>query len=177
MRKQKRKKEFNLPTHPKDWEIATQNFLKSIKIQPNGCWIWTKYLNSKGYGGSHVFGKRDYAHRISWILFNRRLIPDGLMVLHKCKIPNPACVNPSHLQTGTAKENTADMMAQGRNAYVIPIKYGTEHPQARLTEDQVREIRSRNKSGESKTSIGLSLNVSRKTIAKIIKGETWGWLK
>ena len=38
--------------------------------------------------------------------------PEGLRMLHSCN--NPACIAPSHLRWGTAKENTQDMIRAGR---------------------------------------------------------------
>jgi hypothetical protein len=80
-----------------------------------GCWVWTGSRIPKGYGKIQL-GRRGtsprFAHRISWEL-HFGPIPQGLWVLHKCD--NPSCVKPSHLFLGTAKDNTSDMMAKGRN--------------------------------------------------------------
>jgi hypothetical protein len=51
------------------------------------------------------------AHVVSYEIHNGR-VPAGLRVLHRCDVG--MCVNPSHLFIGTAKDNTADMIAKGR---------------------------------------------------------------
>jgi hypothetical protein len=51
------------------------------------------------------------AHRAAWILANGP-VPEGLIVRHKCD--NPLCVNVGHLELGTFKDNTNDMISRGR---------------------------------------------------------------
>lgn len=74
------------------------------------CWFWTGYKEKSGHGkfrltSSVVIG----AHRISWILFNKKMPTN--MVLHKCNMPN--CVNPKHLYDGTQAQNTRDSVKDG----------------------------------------------------------------
>lgn len=77
----------------------------SAKFVANGyndCWIWTGAVESQGYGRFCLHGKTIYAHRASFILHNS-VIPDGMQIDHLCR--NRRCVNPSHLEIVTQKEN------------------------------------------------------------------------
>lgn len=76
-----------------------------------GCWLWVKCKLSFGYGQLRVSGSRILAHRYAYTLYIGP-IPEGMLILHKCDVPN--CVNPEHLFLGTTQDNTADMMVKNR---------------------------------------------------------------
>lgn len=102
------------------------------------CWIWTAYLDEKGYGHIGTNGKGTIgAHVLSYkIAFGD--IPKGMFVCHNCPSgDNPACVNPSHLWLGTQKQNVQDAHKKGR----INRK-GTKNSSAKLTENDITYIRS-----------------------------------
>lgn len=86
-------------------------------LKTETCWLWTATLSNKGYGKIGVCNPRRVAsaHRVAWELTHGP-IPDGLWVLHKCDVR--ACVNPSHLFLGMAKDNTDDMNRKGRHPWV-----------------------------------------------------------
>lgn len=80
----------------------------------DACWEWQGRRNSGGYG--YVWRTTDdglftRAHRFAWYLTNG-VIPDGLVVRHKCD--NPSCCNPAHLETGTVADNNKDCKSRGR---------------------------------------------------------------
>lgn len=70
------------------------------------CWLWTNVLDSKGYGrwspSKHTIDEQ-MAHRRAYVLFIGP-IPDGLELDHLCRVRN--CVNPSHLEPVTHRENS-----------------------------------------------------------------------
>lgn len=135
------------------------------------CWIWTGYINKKGYGeinpGGRSSAKR--AHRVSYELHIGQ-IPNGLMVCHKCD--NRACVNPEHLFIGTAAINTRDMVLKGR----ANGPKGENNKSAKLTVEQVKEIRKRSELGESNKKLGKEYGVGADQISRIVNRKKWKWV-
>lgn len=88
-----------------------ERFLKKVELIPfHSCWEWTGGKIRNGYGhfrfGYKLDGKNDIrlAHRVSYEL-HVGPIPKGLVLDHLCK--NTSCVNPTHLQPVTQRENIA----------------------------------------------------------------------
>lgn len=133
------------------------------------CWEWTAAKDGHGYGVQRIGGKNILAPRVSWMI-HFGPIPDGLCVLHRCD--NPLCVNPAHLFLGTKLDNMRDMIGKGRARHDVTPR-GEAHPQARLTVDQVREIRRRVSAGESRKAVAVDLGVDKTTVAKIVSGRLW----
>ena len=81
-------------------------FDAKVSRQPDGCWLWTGYIGTHGYGmisTTKAAGRRpDVAHRISYELYVGP-IPDGLVIDHLCRVR--ACVNPAHLEAVTQQTN------------------------------------------------------------------------
>jgi hypothetical protein len=130
-------------------------------VKTNGCWIWIGAINSKGYG---VF-RKERAHRISYRLNVSEIKPSDV-VCHKCD--NPRCVNPNHLFVGTQADNVHDMDSKNRRK--TKTMHGIEHPKAKLTDDDIREIRS---SKLSRKELEIKFNVSKTLIARILRKEVW----
>lgn len=131
----------------------------------DGCWKWTARRDRKGYGCIKHNGNSTLAHRVSWELHNGP-IPAGLHVLHKCD--NPECTNPEHLFLGTNQENVDDKMRKGR----LRPSRGELNGKAKLTSDQVKEIR---EIGKTVTQVKLAqkYGVSQVNISEILLRRTW----
>ena len=137
---------------------------KTIKT-PGGCWIWNGSLDSDGYGLIKVNGHNRHANRIAYEL-KYGAIPEGQIILHSCDVP--VCVNPDHLKAGTYKDNMQDMYQKGRNRNVR----GEKHHRSKLTEKQVKEIRSI-QGRVNFSALGRLYGVSRTTITRILRGQSW----
>lgn len=135
---------------------------------PNGCLLWTRSL-CKGYGQMWVEGKRYYAHRLAWFAHTGELLEPATQILHDCD--NPPCCEPSHLFTGTPATNMADMRAKERHRHGVAA--GSANTNAKLTEDDVREIRRRKATGEIAKSIARDFAVRPNTVHRICRREAW----
>lgn len=90
-------------------------FFDKIQVAdvPGSCWVWSAAQDKDGYGIFQVNRKAIKAHRWSYEYF-RGKIPEGLMVRHLV-CDYPPCVNPRHLEVGTAKDNTQDSVRKNRH--------------------------------------------------------------
>lgn len=127
------------------------------------CWWWTAGVNETGYGRIQTKNGPSRAHRISYEL-HKGPIPQGMGVLHRCD--QPGCVNPDHLFLGTPADNAADREAKGRNR---PPR-GEGQRSAKLTENQVREIRAA--SGKQRD-IAKRFGVTQANVWAILARKTW----
>ncbi len=145
---------------------------KVNKAAPGECWPWTASRVRTGYGRLRVGSVRDgtrrtaLAHRVSWELANGH-VPFGLCVLHRCDFR--ACVNPAHLFLGNHQENTADMIAKGRRC----DQRGERHPAAKLTADDVIDIRTIYAFGATQTDIAYTYGVTCQSIWDIVHRINW----
>ena len=67
-----------------------------------GCWLWEKPITQNGYGVFLFNNKSHSAHRVSYEYW-KGTIPTDLEIDHLCR--NKSCVNPTHLEAVTHKEN------------------------------------------------------------------------
>ena len=134
----------------------------------NECWLWTgsKAGGKVKYGILQFNGVTTGAHRVSWMLHNGP-IPEGLDVCHTCD--NGLCCNPKHLWLGTHTDNMRDKNRKGRGNFA----FGERAHAAKLTEQDVLQIREWLKQGISQREIARRKGVTSVSICHINTGETW----
>lgn len=126
-----------------------------------GCVLWAGHRDAAGYG----IAGRAKAHRLAWIVANGP-IPDGLCICHHCD--NPPCINPAHLFLGTICDNNVDRMVKDRGTF------GERVHTARLTVDQVTEIRKRHAMGAvGPIMLAKEYGVAEATIFKLLSRRSW----
>lgn len=135
-------------------------------VTESGCWLWTSCLYPNDYGYLKCKDKSKLAHRISYEIYKGELKPEEI-VRHTCDVR--CCVNPNHLIAGTQKDNMQDMYTKGRR-----IQTGIHNHMAKLTEKEVREIRSKYKLGSvTLEQLGNEYNVNFRTISQIVNYKRW----
>ena len=137
---------------------------------PNGCLEWTGASLAAGHGhmsrGSQHAGYES-THRVAWML-EHGPIPDGLFVCHRCD--NPPCCDPAHLFLGTAADNSHDMWNKGRGPSATLIPKGAAHPDARLSDDEVAQMRNLYPEVKNYAEIGRRFGVSKQHARSVILG-------
>lgn len=145
---------------------------KVSKRDSASCWEWqgsrVKETKWRGWGYG-VYWHRSTrtthpAHRISWMIENGVKIPVGKCICHHCD--NPPCVNPSHLFLGDNDINATDRQRKQRQAR------GARHGRAKLTEQQVKDIRA-NVSRLSGLKLADLYGMSPSSIADIRHKRNW----
>lgn len=67
------------------------------------CWIWTRALNSAGYGHVGYRGRVYRVHRALYQVLTQVELSPKVQLDHMCR--NRACANPDHLDPVTNREN------------------------------------------------------------------------
>lgn len=134
------------------------------------CFEWNANRFESGYGRMKISGKTYRAHRVIYECAHGP-IPEDMVVMHTCD--NRACVRLDHLRLGTHLDNMADMVAKSRQSHNETRVYteGEKHHNAKLTNEQVEEVRERFEAGgTSQSRLAEEYGVSQALISKIVRG-------
>lgn len=125
------------------------------RVSATGCWVWLGLLDPQGYGyGPKVAGERR-AHRAAWAVINGP-IPPRSHIHHTCE--RKPCINPSHLE---CKTHSAHLRDHKRETI------------AKLTLEQVEEIRGRLAQGELQIPLAREYGVTGRVIWQICNDVKW----
>ena len=144
--------------------VSVTRFWRLVDVNgPSDCWPWQGDTR-KGYGVFQFRGELFGAHELalSFTTGERRLAQ--LDTCHSCD--NPVCVNPAHLRFDSRISNVRDMVERGRYA----------RPSARLTPEEVLEIRERRDAGAPQALLAEQYGVSPAAISAIVRGLRWAHL-
>jgi hypothetical protein len=156
---------------------AQQRFWRKVRRgQPHECWPWIGALTDKGYGYCYPYGAeggRYRAHRVGFFIVTG-VDPGEFGTTHSCD--NPPCCNPAHAIPSTQTMNLANMRAKGRE-YKFPIIVGENAPHAKLTDDEVSEMRrlAGTKAGGgywSERRLAAHFDIARSQVHRILAGES-----
>ena len=148
------------------------------------CWLWLARKDKDGYGRFYWNKKQRGAHRIAYMLSTGNYPPDDLVVCYKCD--NPSCVNPEHLFLGTVSDNIKDKVSKkrtacgnnnGKNTHPESRSFGIKNPNAKFTDEMIRQIREMYKKIKSHRKIAQHFGVVKSTISSILNGKTWTHIK
>lgn len=152
-------------------ESMARRLAKRSKVRPDGCVEWTGYVNPNGYGqitlpsalrNIPALGRITTAPRAAcWLAHGDR--PADAYVLHSCD--NRWCINPEHLRWGDAYENAQDAIERNR------LRVGADHPDARLSDDDVIEIVRRARDGERVYALADEYGIDWSMIYAWLRGE------
>ncbi len=148
------------------------------------CWNWKGSRGGSGYGQFWLGDRTIPAH---WFLLEE-FPPKGKEACHKCD--NRLCVRPSHIFIGTRSENMQDCKSKGRlrpqaglrSAALVPYQErnmanSEKHGRAKLTNEQVRQIRATTFKFGEKSKLARRLGVDATIISRILKGTSWTYVK
>ena len=134
-------------------------------INEDGCFICTSHaMDLDGYP---LVKRNQKMNRVSRYIYEECFGPisEGFVIRHKCD--NRHCINPEHLEEGTHKQNSLDMVKRNRQAK------GSKNGSAKLTESDVKEIRHLKEKGLRLTDLSNKFGVSVTNVCDIVNKRSW----
>lgn len=154
------------PGKPRQW------LLQHVEHDGDGCLIWPFARLSSGYGTVEWDGNTVTAHRQMCRLAHGEPPTTKHNAAHNCGNGFLGCIHPKHLRWATPSENEMDKVAHGTDAR------GERNGFHKLTAADVAYIRQTYRRGVvTMQSLADQLGVNKTAINKVLKGDSWGWLK
>jgi hypothetical protein len=169
-----------LPRASNSRPLADRLWEKVTRKGPGDCWDWTGTVNEWGYGHIRFGGRTVGAHRAAFFVANGHW-PEPVC-RHSCD--NPKCCNPAHLLEGSVADNNHDMVQRGRDRHPTGAEHGTKtspssvrrgtaNSAAKLTEAEVRAIRSARAAGVERQVLAEQYGLNESTVYNIVTRRSW----
>ncbi len=140
-------------------------FLKGLRgSEERDCIFWPFGCAKNGYAMISYQGRNTTASRICCEIYHGQPPTPQHQAAHSCGNGHLGCVNPNHLRWATPKENTKEKYDHGT------ILYGERSPVAKLSDEQVAEIRHRH-GAESAKDLAKEFGVCRGHIFDLVSGK------
>jgi len=146
---------------------APREFLLNLPMAGRGCLIWPYARNSAGYANIRIGGKNFLVSRVVCRISHGPQQSVGDYAAHSCGLGHTGCIAPWHVSWKSPKQNTADMLHVHRTT-----SCGSRHPGAKLTESDVRKIRTVDKD-IPQPELAAKYGICRANIGKILQGKIW----
>lgn len=150
---------------------APHAFIKDVVAngQSEDCIIWPFARDISGYARASVSGRSIVVSAyVCALVHGKRPFPKA-EAAHTCGNGKLGCINPRHIEWKTRAANMEDMVEHGTSLR------GTRSPHAKLTESDVRQIRSL-KNRLLQREIADMFGVDKDTIGAILRRDRWAWL-
>lgn len=155
------------PINFTDARLAKKLFRGLRRPYGSQCLEWQGLKTASNYGILHYSKAHFVTHRVAYAIHNQE-DPGDLFVCHHCD--NPPCCNPDHLFLGTSADNVRDMVNKGRAAR----QQGEAHGRARLTEQDIKKIRSEYKDPKlTAKKIASKYGINHWYVYDIVRGKRW----
>lgn len=142
---------------------------RALPYEGDDCLCWPYSRNNQGYPEIRIEGKTRLASRYICALAHGDPPTEKHHAAHSCGNGHLGCVNPSHLRWATVSENLMDRVSHGTS------NRGSQHPLAKLTEEQVREIIGL-RGKLYRREIAAAFGISARTVECIHTGRSWSWM-
>lgn len=144
------------PYHPK---LSTRFLIKIAVDLVTDCWMWQAAADKDGYAVFWCEGRTVRGHRWAYQQARGVKLPPTIYARHTCD--RPGCVNPAHIQAGTAQQNSNDMLKKGRQA-------------SKLSEHDVWSMRClRHYADDTYEALAETFGVATETARQAVNGVTW----
>lgn len=143
--------------------------LEHVGYEGDDCVLWPYARDENGYGKLWYKGKNVKASRAMCLEAHGEPPTPEHEAAHSCGKGHLGCINPNHIRWATMLENEHDKLLHGT------VARGERNGHARLTEEDVREIR-RLEGKVSRSELAARFRVSRGHIGDLQRRTRWAWL-